>query len=350
LVLRALRHLAGADPEDTRTMVRLDLATLTTSTHPYLPRPQAVPLRAPGPPDGPEIDERAFSRAAAACVDPYTGILTAVEERHFQQLPLWVTEARLADPDGALAALGVPLAVHGAALDFPTARYRAARHALEWYAWAAADGGPLRGFRVDGGRPHPVRVDVVRATHRPPGWLPAGVASGPTWAAAVETALLHRCAAVAVAEAPSAHPVEVDAVPLDEVGQRLRGILRVAGAPVRAYDLTGPLGLPTYAVYLGDRPVAQVSGWTAAGALRDGLELVTLAYQAEASGEPEYDPPPVPALSVHSGQTRAVPADADPAGLIRALAERGVTPVAVPLDHDPVLNPVLPYAVQVVLV
>jgi hypothetical protein len=96
-------------------------------------------------------------------------------------------------------------------------------------ATAPADDGCLPGFRLDGGGGCPVPPSALRAVHRPPGWLPAGLASGPTWAA----------------------------------------------------------------------------GWSAAGALRDGLELATLAYRSAASGEPEYAPPP---------------------------------------DRDPVLRPVLPYA------
>jgi hypothetical protein len=190
------------------------------------------------------------------------------------------------------------------------------------------------------------------------------VGSGSTWAAAVETGLLRRCQALTVADAFGAGrefpAVDLDDAGLDGAGQRMLGILRIAGAPVTAYDITGPLAVPTYAVYLRDQPVAHVSGWSPAEVLRDGLEQAVLAYQSELAGEPDYRPPSVPDLtgctrggSPPSARPRPFPAGSHGADrfarLVDALAALGGTPVAVPLDHDPGLSAALPFVARVVI-
>jgi hypothetical protein len=273
----------------------------------------------------------------------------------------------VSDPVGHLAARGAAPVVHGAGLEFATARHRAARRGLELYASAmldrrlllAADGktpapigdGWLWGWALDGSGPRLVPASAVFPSD---GSL-VGVASGPTWASALELALLAHCQEAALAEAlaaPTPLPaIPLDLVPLDEVGQRLVRVLRAARAPLAAHDLTGTLGVPTCTLCLGERAVAHASGATLAEALREALEQALLAWQADLTGQPEYRPAPVadlpPALR---GRPREPPAGARASSLATALRARGSLPVAVPLDHDPALAAVLPYALRVVLV
>ncbi len=380
LVLRCLRRLTGIDDAAGHTVVRLDTGTLGTSIHPFTPHPLAVPATAQTAGDfsrriaelraAPEAGDADFSRAASSLVDEHTGVLTYLGERSFQQLPLWVTEATVTDPRGVAAT------VHGAATGFTTARHRAARRALELYASAmfdrrrllAADGtvpdvppppgdGWLRGWRLDDRGERLVPASAVFTTAPGGPHLPAGVASGPTWAAAVETGLLRLCRELTVADALTAAgpfpAVELDragldGTALDEAGQRMLGILRLFRAPVTAYDITGALGVPTYAVYLDGRPVAYAAGWSPADALRDGLEQAVLACQSDLAGEPDYRPPPVPGLLNRAREGRPSPPPAGYARVVDVLAARVGPPVAVPLDHDPALATALPFAVRVV--
>ncbi len=388
LVMRLFRHTTGVETLDGTTVLRVDAAGLSTSVHTFSAHPLALSATPRSAEQfreqiaqleaGPEMSEADFSRASAALVDERIGILTSLGERDLEQVPLWVTQARTSDPVGLLAARGVSGVVHGAALDFTDARHRAARAALELYASAMLDSrllhpaeeprqggrGALWGWRLDGGGPRLVPLmavfDATSIDGASP--LPAGVASANTWAAAVETGLL-RCyetmaaADACVADAPF-RSVDLDGAQLDETGRRLLEILRIARARVTAYDITGPLGVPAYALYLGDRAVAHTTGWTDADALRTGLERVALAHQAATAEQPDYWPPSVPALpaAVRGGcdlDSRARAPFLDHPDrvtqLAAAMTERGATPVAVPLDHDPALEPVLPYAVRVVI-
>jgi len=409
LSLRCFRHLCGVAKEDAASVVVIDLARLSTRTHRFASHPLAVAAaprnaaqrkaRIAELEAGPVIDDLTFARAAALFVDERVGILTSLDEKHYQQLPLWVTEAQASDPVGILAVRGVSGVVHGAALDFAPARHRAVRAALELYASAMLDErlvvghdgrsmpsdagsapgarGWLWGWRLDGGGERLVPVQAVfdsvfGSKANGHARLPVGVASGPSWAAAIEAALLRRVAQVTLTEAletESAFPaipldeIPIDGAPLDAVGLRLLHILRRAGAQVTAQDITGRLQIPAFALYLGKRTTAtaQAAGWTAADALRDGLERVLLAHQSALTGETQYAPPPLPPLPFSGSGSRTAAGASRAAGwpawnerparvaeVARALASRYGLAVAVPLDHDPALNSALPYAVRIV--
>jgi hypothetical protein len=388
---RCAGELVAGTHHAANRLTRLDTAGLHTSQHRVVPHPAVPPVR-PQTAAGlraavaarmrsPAMDTETFSRAAAACVDPYGGLLLELSERDLRQVPLWVVEARACDPEGRLAACGHPGVVHGAALDFVTARNRAARRGLELYAWAVLDrrrlldgdgapraraaktapGGRLWGWRPDGHGEHLVSADTVFGPPRRPAGIPVGVASGPTWQDAVQRGLLERCAQAAaraaIAAAPAFPAVDFTAAPLNEAGRRLLQLLRLARARITAHDLSEVLGVPAFLLSLDRQPVAQAAGLTAAEALAGGLEQALLAWQAAAAGQPDYAPAapagiPVQLLSDRPRRVPpglGIPAGADPVSwLAAALSRHGWTPVAVPLDHDPALASVLPHAVRIV--
>jgi hypothetical protein len=396
LTLRCWRHVTGVDAAPAATVMRLDLHELATSAHPTATHPlglAAAPrtsaelserIRALAA--GGEVDEATFSRAASSLVDERLGILTSIDQRHFQQLPLWVAEARVSDPVGLLAARGCPGIVHGAGLDFPTARHRAARTGLELYASCmldrrrllATDGGPLppdadsrEGWlwasRLDGGENLllPVEQVFARGPTPVPG-PPVGVASAATWAAALQSGLLQQVEAVTIAEAlasTAAIPrLDLEPTGYDAVTQHLLRLLRLGDAEIAIHDITGSLGVPTFTFCLGIRTVAHISDRLAEDALRLGLERLLLAHQAVTTNQLEYDPPPVAdlppgrrgAVTFTWAELEARSPHAQPPGdwladLLDRLRQQGRVAVAVPLDHDPALAGALPYAVRVVL-
>jgi hypothetical protein len=289
---------------------------------------------------------------------------------------------QVSDPVGILGARGRGDTVYGAGLDAEAARWRAIRHGLELYASAmfdprmlirdddgTGDGadlaeGSLWAWRLDNAAEQPVRATAVyldSAREGPP--LPSGVASGPTWSEAVKTGLLRCYESIAVQDAleslaPFARvDLEGSKAMLDESALRLAEILQLMDAEVSAYDITGEFGVPVYLLYLGDRPIASAAGWTVAWALRDGLEQVLLAHQAATAGQLDYAPPPAPGLPEHLRGSTCAPGPSQRldtgelyTALVEGLVRRGIVPVAVPLDHDPALAALLPYAVRVLIV
>lgn len=394
LVQRLVNYTTGIDGGSTGKVLRLDLASLSTSTHQFLPHPLALPAeprtaaeflrRISELQTGPALADASFARAAAACLDERAGILAGLDERHFHQLPFWVAEVRVSDPVGLLALRGASPKVYGAGFEFSTARHRAVRRALLLYASAVLDqrrlvhrhgapagradgqetGNALWGWRIDDGQACLLPVRQVFGTNDDyRSALPLGVASGSSFHAAVEAALLQHCEALTVAASRTSQEVrtvDLAHAELDDVGRRLLSILRLLGADVRAYEITGALAVPTFTLYLGDRAVTHIARWTPAEALRDGLEQVLLAHQSLVAGEPEYHPPAVPTwlrpqrpLSPY-GPYAPTPAaslagDERVFALARALLRHGWRPVVVPLDHDPALSKVMPYALRVIM-
>lgn len=139
-----------------RELLRLDLATLTTTRHRYHPHPAALPAtaqtreqfraRISGLAQGPAMADETFSRLAIGCVDPRTGLLAEIDEGSLLQLPDCSTWATLRDP-----ADGTHHQVRGSGVDFAAARIAAARSALERYAARCLD--PRRCLPGADGRP-----------------------------------------------------------------------------------------------------------------------------------------------------------------------------------------------------
>ncbi|MGK5642260.1 hypothetical protein ACSNOK_28685 [Streptomyces sp. URMC 126] len=355
LGLAALRALAGiAEPAARSVLTRIDLETLRTSTHAFLPHPAARPA---GPESAAEFTARVgrlraaepssqeeFSGAAAACFDPYTGVLRTLDEGDFTQVPLHVTEAvpHRADAGGPR--------VFGAGGDFAEARRQAALRGLARYAAASPDprrfgpGATVWGWDLDEERTVPVAAGTAFSAG-------TGLAARLSWDDAVDDALGQHCARLAAEDVAEGRtrPVPLDPAdaPAGERTERYLGLLRAAGGTVRVADIGGALGVPVPAWWLDGRPVAVTCGPDAAA---EGLERALLARQSAMTGEPAYAPEPVPGLGGPPGPGAPAgwPSPPDRAALVAALRSRGLRAVAVPLDHDPAVHDVLPFVLRVV--
>ncbi|MEU6480411.1 hypothetical protein ABZ858_26720 [Streptomyces sp. NPDC047017] len=190
--------LSAEDEPDPLT--RLDTTTLTTTRHPCLPHPAALPAapesaarflaRIAALRDGPAVDAEEFSRRAAGCVDPRGGLLAELDEGALPQFPRHASRALVRDPRTGRA----EHRVHATGPDFTTARLRTARRALALYALLALDprryvlasGGPaLWAWSPEHGTARLVPVDSVRVRGPRP---PRGLGSGATFDEAVTAA------------------------------------------------------------------------------------------------------------------------------------------------------------------
>jgi hypothetical protein len=343
LGMAAFRQLTGIAEH---TMSCLDLATLRTTTHRFLPYRNGSPTT-----DQSFADRIAELRAGAALepetldadgtrlVDPRLGVLGEVSERDFAQLPVNVAAVRVA---------GWSSPVTGAGLTVRDARWRAVLAGVAAYAATTVDparllDGRVRGVRLSDGSIRLVDRDSVFTVPDQP---LAGVAARYTWSDAVSSALLDRCAC----PLPGTEPVRLNPADLDpdqESGAYLR-MLDILGVRLTIDDVTGPLRVPTLAFRSGDRTVAVISAYRAQDALADGLRAVVLDEQARRARQPAYAPSGVmrtrPAVT-----TGGPPAPCTEAGLIEALLANGFDPVAIPLDHDAEVHRIVPYIARVVL-
>ncbi|MFF7633119.1 hypothetical protein ACFZB9_08205 [Kitasatospora sp. NPDC008050] len=126
-------------------LVRLDPATLTTTHHRYRPHPASRPAAPESEAaflakiealrGGPAVEPEEFSRRAALCIDPRSGLLAELDEGGLPQFPRHGSSALVRDPHTGRA----EHRVHATGPDFAAARLRTARRALEHYAHLAAD-------------------------------------------------------------------------------------------------------------------------------------------------------------------------------------------------------------------
>ncbi|MFC3381527.1 TOMM precursor leader peptide-binding protein [Couchioplanes azureus] len=384
------KHLTGAGPVETAgAMVRIDLETLQSAGHPVTAHPLCTihgiePVRSDADflaavrrlAEGPEISAEAFSTAAAACFDERTGLLGSLDEGDWGQLPLKVSRAEYADallrPDldrERLAAVAV-------ATDFTEARARATRRACELYAASAvrrpqlvgAGGGEtrVRGLDLLGDDVCAVPATEVFPVLR--GALPTvddapGLGSGFTWDEAVSRGLLgwaNRITLAEIGDAVRPFPrVDVAAAGRTELVPRFLDMLDVLGLDVTVYDVTGSLGVPTLIACTGTTSVGSASGYDRAALVEAVLEQALRHHQAEADKWPAYaidGPSLLPRLPAN---LRGAAAERDDVAvrewprirreLLARFRDGGHRPVAVPLDHDPVMHEVLPYVVNVVM-
>ncbi|GAA5020363.1 hypothetical protein GCM10025734_74590 [Kitasatospora paranensis] len=273
LCFAAFRHLTGIDPgTGADHLVRFELETLETSKHTFLPHPLALPVVPVAPSrvaalaTAAPVDDEALARLAVDCVDPRTGVFAEITERDYEQLPLFVSEVVVSDPVGLA---GGPFPVHGVGESVVESRQRAVRHAFERYAAVMVDsrrGDTLHGLDVLTGEP--VAVDASEV-------FPARTAaSGDDWTAAVRAAVVaaaHANVAAALAAATGPFPrLDLDSAGLTARGERYLKLLRIVDQPFEVHDLSGPLGLPTFAFSTPDATVAYASDLEVAVALERG--------------------------------------------------------------------------------
>jgi hypothetical protein len=405
VVANRLVHSAFRHATDTATdtagpeLVRIEAETLRGTTHRFV----AHPFSGGASPEdetefrrrigeverGPRLDPEEFSRSAAALTDSRLGVFGEISEDDLAQLPLLVTRTTVSDPVGLLGEdTARPVAI-GAGLDFADTRYRAALRALAVYgalmldprrlctatgepllapgadpdaALARLRSGELRGhvraLELAAHRCCLLPAERAFPALRDPGAVPVGVAAAYSWSEAVATGLIAHCRQITRTEAATAPgpfaPIEpAGLTELDEVTQRCLRMVAALDERVDVYDVTGRLGVPTFACCLAGRTVAYGCASTASGALLDGVRQLLLAYQARVNGEPLYAPASVPDLPRPLRGTRVRPrqprAPLDVAQLVSALAGHGYRPRVVPLDHDRKVHQVMPYLAHVVV-
>ena len=354
LCFAAFRHLTGIDGSaGTDQLVRFDLETLETTTHAFRPHPLALPVV----PDDPArlaalatampVDDEELARRAVDCVDPRTGLFAEITERDYEQLPLFVSEVVVSDP---VALAGGPFPVHGWGETVVESRQRAVRHALERYAAVMVDsrkGDRLHGLDVLSGEP--VAVDAAAV-------FPARTAgSGSDWTGAVRAAVVaaandHVAAAVSTATEPFGR-LDLDRVELTGRGARYLKLLEIVDQSFEVHDLSGLLGLPTFAFSTPEGTVAYTSDLEVGAALEQGLERTLLGYQSRAAEQPGYALAPVPDLPANlRGESGARPGPVTLEEVVARLTRDGGRVVAVPLDHDPALARLCPFVVRAVVV
>ena len=396
LSFEVFKHLTGAAPPQTGgSLVRLDLATLDSTSHSVSAHPgcgahgAVVPVSRSAALErmrhlvgSGDLDDEVFSRRAATCFDTRTGLFGMIDEHDFAQVPLKVSTVSVSDPSPVRRAGGLPV-VAAAATDLETARLRATRRACEVYAVSAVDprrfmtsqdGQCLAWGRdlVDGGLRQVRAADAFPVLKGiPPTGVP-GLASGRSWGEAVDAGLLAQCERLTVEEAARScgHVRRLDrsADGLTALTRRHLRVLALMGLQPEVYDVTGSLGVPTFAARSGDRVAAYASGFDAPRALELLVERVLHRYQAQADGrrqDASHLMPVVPDLPSLQDVSQTPVSFASVSGAVsseatRRLTQRSELPrrllacgwraVAVPLDHDPVLSDVLPFIVNVVLV
>jgi hypothetical protein len=188
-----------------------------------------------------------------------------------------------------------------------------------------------------------------------------GLSAGRTWEEALCQALLDWCNFLTVEQLPDAHQayslVNLEQASLTPAGAHLSRLLKAAGRQITVYDVTGSLGVPTFAVCAGKEAVAYATHCDAAQALSLGLERVVQHCQAEYFQQPDYALAPVADLPLglradrislpHSTLPNEWPARL--VWLVRQLRAAGMRAFAVPLDHDPALAQMLPFVVRVLV-
>jgi putative thiazole-containing bacteriocin maturation protein len=358
--------LTGAGPLETdAALVGLDLETLSSTSHSLTRHPLCSahgPVAAQSEADfresvrrltdGAPIDQETFSTRAATLFDARTGLLRSLDEESFSQVPLKVSKAV---PAGAPAAVEV-------GDDFTAARHGATMRACALYAGNMLDRrrlpSPDTVWALDLGTGEALTVPVGLAFPGEPG---PGLAAGFSWAECVGRGLLGHCVALTLAElgrAAEPYPmVELDETGPSEAARRYLKMLDIAGEKVTVYDATGALGVPMLLACTDGRTVGCAGHPDPGKALTDVLSQAVQHYQATANGQPEYAPRGLPELPQHlrGSSSRPLPeaTERDRAEihelLLGRLAGAGLRPVAIPLDHDPVMSAVLPYIVNVVL-
>lgn len=402
LVQDVFRYLTGvrSAPRLPR-MARIQLDTLSTDWHRFLAHPFGLTNTTENEAEflariseletGQRLSTEEFSRRAVALMDTRLGVFGEISEQDFAQLPLHVTKTTVSDPVGLLGPDAPRPVVTAAALDFATARYHVALRALEIYCSLMVDprrllisdrrdlpasssdppemlerlrSGELdarvRAFALADGRPQLLTVDRVFPALRNPAspYLPpCGVAAAYHWSDALEAGLVQHCRRLTIAEAigsASCLPLlDLRTVALDKTAEYCLTMLTTIRAPVTIHDITGALGVPTFACSLGGEIVSYSCGMSIPEALRDGLQQLLLHYQAQTNNEPDYAPAGTPNLPMRLRASHACPVMSSGRLTLQTLVARllhsGHTPAVVPLDHDQEVRRIMPYVAHVVV-
>jgi hypothetical protein len=378
-------------------MTRIEVGSLRTHHHRFVPHPFSVPVPATDEArvrqaidrlrTGERVDTEVFAREVAPFLEPRLGVLGEVGEGNLPQIPLAVARVEVSDPVGLLGPGARRPVVTGAGPSQAEARLSAAVRGLATYVSLMVDprrlhtrpgtpdprtGDPdadlaaLRAGRYDGylwghgladGAIQDVPATAVFPALRPTPDAygpPPGVAGGYDWAEAVRAGLLGQCRRLTLDEIVQSDyrgtAINWQDAPVDPRGDRLRSMVEILDVSLEVHDVTGSVRVPTLAFLVDGTTVAYTSGFSFADALRDGFAEVLRWTQLQAYGEAGAAVPPLPGRETGGRGVDCPDWSTDQATTVARLADRGRHPVAVPLDHDPeVTDRVLPYLVHIVL-
>jgi hypothetical protein len=331
-------------------------------------------------------------------VDSRLGLFTTIEDDNFVQAPLAVYKASVSNPMLQRNRPAI-LTIAEASIDAGDARLRASQKACSLYAANLVDHRrllPLEAVQQPHTFPVPSADQLIGMQSFPNQnklwtWaldlqtqqaciVPAGqvfstlhnqdqgvesgrgIASGISWEEAICQALLDWCNYLTVEHLKDARQayfqVDLTRTLLTPEGLYLYHLLKTAvGQKIFVYDVTGSLGIPTFATCFGAKVVAYSTHCDQAQALSMGFERALQQYQAEQCLQLEYTVAPVPDFppALRGAQLSAphytLP-DTWPARqewLLQRFQANGLRSFVVPLDHDPALAQVLPFIVRVLL-
>lgn len=376
----------------------LDLKTLQSESHRFLPHPDCLACQHPAVATASQFLEQIqqvrqqapleaenFLRTMAECVDEQCGLFATVDSTPFVQVPLAVYKVHLANP---LPGKNQPasLDVIATSIETEEARMRALLKACERYAARCIPQRRLLPLEVVQQMSLPTvstrqligarssaqenqlwtwalnvqtqQAALVSATGVPP---ERGIASGKSWEEALCHALLDWCNYLTIEQLRDAQRLyaQVDLVrmPLTPQGVYLYRLLKATGRCITVYDVTGPLQAPTFAVCLDGRTVTYSTHWDEEQALQIGLEQALQHYQSEHFQQADYALAPVPDCPVHlRSEQLCLPRYTLPntwaarkEWLLQQLQTAGLHGFAIPLNTDPTLARALPFLMRVLL-
>jgi putative thiazole-containing bacteriocin maturation protein len=408
LSFELFKYVTEAGPVGTvQKLIEVDLETLRSQPHPFLPHPLCHTCQHPVPrtvatfvdtihqlEQGEPLDQDLFSKRAAPCFETRLGLFSLLDEDDFVQLPLSVCKAVVSQPMPQ-ENLGNPPTVLGIGGTFRTSRQRATLRACEVYACSLLDRrllpsreiqqelsipadrflceAPLAEVKewvwasdLQSGQACLVPAALVYPALRglsPDSETRLGIGSGMSWAEALSRGLLSLCQHLTVThlrDRQKPYPqVDLAATPLEPEGTSQRHALALIKDEMdeilTVYNVTGPLQVPTFAFCSGEKTIAYHAQFTVAQALREGLETALLTWQLSREQTPVVSALPELPFSLRGSGTSVssyeIPQEWPERlqWLQLALQKQQWSAFAVPLDHDPALREVLPYIACVLL-
>ncbi|GHO50660.1 TOMM precursor leader peptide-binding protein [Ktedonospora formicarum] len=391
-------------------IVDIDLETLISKSHMFLPHPHCLACQHPILPTASSFLEQIeqlqrqspinpntlFEENIARYIDDRFGLFTTLDNNHFVQVPLAVYKIHLSNPMLRKCQYEL-LDVIAVDTDMGEARLRALQRASERYAATLVDRRRLlpcervhqhvlptistdQWVGIKQPLPEVSTYTWALDLHRQQAYLvpaeyvfPAlnetaqeienerGIASGMTWEEAICQALLDWCNYLSIEQLKDAHhsflQVDLASAPMTPEGTHLYRLLKVAAEQLTIYDVTGTLQVPTFATCLNGMVIAYSTHFDVAQALKMGLEQALQQLQAERCQQPEYAVAPVLDFpltrrrnQLHVPQYMLPEAWPDrQAWLLRTLQTNGLRALAIPLNHDPAVTQVLSAIVRVLL-
>ncbi|AQZ61451.1 unnamed protein product [[Actinomadura] parvosata subsp. kistnae] len=407
LALACFSRVTGLDTGSERELVRVDLRTLDTLPHRFLPHPRATttrpqrvalePIRelteeltalraaapahatAPATPAqaaaphpatsampaqaAPAVAEKAMAAVeadgllalTAELVDSRLGVLGMLDEQALTQSPVAVCQAVVSDPFGVLPGWAPARQAFGWGPDQRTARLRCLLAALATYGVPALDHpdgeGVVWGVNLPDGRPRTVPTTALHLPSPPAqpaaeGLAPVGAGAGLSWVEALAAGLRAHCEDLLRDRLSNAPQAATPTAPIDlPHDEEAEALLRQVALAGETPDIHDLTAV------LGVPAVAltvpgQEAQVSVAATLRDALRdgLERLLLRWQSRA---------PGQHVYARPHPLWPPDGDPAEAVRvmagALRRSGKVPVAVPSHADPEVSRLLPFVVRIVL-